>query len=266
MAGPDFLILGCQKGGTTSLYDLVAAHPRIQPARTKEVHFFSLHYARGSDWYADQLQKPRRSLSRALSGRRLYGEATPYYLFHPLAAERIRRDCPRARLIVLLRDPVERALSHYFHSRRLGFEPLPLPEALDAEPSRLEGAEEALARGERHFSHQEHSYVGRSRYDEQLERYGRWCRPEQLLVLRSESFFANPQAVTQRVWRFLKLKPPTGLQQGFPPAGAPSPIANQGLGEASGVSPAIRQRLEAELQQERTTMELWLESSRRKDG
>jgi len=259
MAAPDFLILGCQKGGTTSLYDLVAAHPRIRPARTKEVHFFTLHYRRGWDWYSDQLQQPpRHGLARALGTRLLYGEATPYYLFHPLAAERIRRHCPRARLIVLLRDPVERSLSHYFHARRLGFEPLPLPEALDAEPSRLEGAEAALARGERHFSHQEHSYVGRSRYGEQLERYSRWCEPEQLLVVRSESFFANPQAVTQRVWQFLNLKPPTKNPSPSHPPGAPGPIANQGQGEASGVPTAVRQRLAAELQQERQEMESWL--------
>ena len=244
MGQPNFLILGCQKGGTTSLYDLVVRHPRIGAASEKELQFFSLHYARGWDWYQAQFPKGRRWLRRLRSG-----EATPYYLFHPLAAERIAHHCPRARLVVLLRDPVERTLSQYFHSLRLGLESLPLAEALDAEPQRLAGAGAVLARGERHQSHQEHSYLSRSRYGPQLERYARLFPPEQLLVLRSESFFADPQAVSDQVWRFLGLKPHT-LTNLRP--------ANQGLGEAAGVDGSIRELLEERLAGERSVMEHWL--------
>jgi hypothetical protein len=244
MGQPNFLILGCQKGGTTSLYDLVVQHPQVATAAEKELQFFSLHYARGWDWYQRQFPKGQRWLRRLRSG-----EATPYYLFHPLAAERIARHCPRVRLVVLLRDPVERALSQYFHSVRLGLEHLELAEALAAEPQRLTNAEAALGRGERHQSHQEHSYVSRSRYGPQLERYARLFPGEQLLVLRSETFFFNPQAVTDQVWRFLGLKPHplTTLRP-----------ANQGRGEAAGVSPATRGQLEELLAGERSVMEHWL--------
>ena len=246
MSPPDFLILGCQKGGTTSLYDLVVQHPRIHAASQKELHFFSLHYRRGWSWYAAQFPKRRR---RQLWWRGLSGEATPYYLFHPLAAQRIAQHCPKAKLIVLLRDPVERALSQYFHSVRLGLETLPLEAALEAEPARLAGAEASLSRGEAHRSHQEHSYVSRSRYGQQLDRYAQLFPAHQLLVLRSERFFADPVGCTETVWRFL------GVQ--------PQPLqavraSNQGRGEAAQVGPEIRAALEAQLSGERDTMERWL--------
>ena len=241
MAGPDFLILGCQKGGTTTLYDLLTQHPRVQPAAAKEVHFFSLHHGRGWDWYAQQFPDAHQGIT---------GEATPYYLFHPLAAERIARQCPGARLIALLRDPVQRSLSQYFHARRLGFEPLELEAALAAEPQRLAGAKAVLARGERHLSHQEHSYLSRSRYGSQLERYAALFPPNQLLLLRSEAFFADPAGTTALVWRFLGLEPePLG----------PVQAANSGHGEAAGVPATVRALLEEELAGERAVMEQWLQ-------
>ena len=241
MAGPDFLILGCQKGGTTTLYDLLTQHSRVQPAAVKEVHFFSLHVQRGWDWYAQQFPAGRQGLT---------GEATPYYLFHPLAAERIARHCPNARLIALLRDPVQRSLTQYFHARRLGFEPLELEAALAAEPQRLEGAEEVLARGERHLSHQEHSYLSRSRYGPQLERYAALFPPHQLLLLRSEAFFADPAGTAALVWRFLGLDPePLG----------PVQAANSGQGEAAALPAGVREQLEEALAGERAVMEQWLQ-------
>jgi len=244
MGRPNFLILGCQKGGTTSLYDLVVQHPRIAAATEKELQFFSLHYTRGWQWYQDQFPQERHGLRRKLSG-----EATPYYLFHPLAAGRIARHCPRARLVVLLRDPVERALSQYFHSRRLGLEPLPLEAALAAEATRLADAEATLAAGQPHRSHQEHSYLSRSRYGHQLERYAAQFPANQILALRSEAFFADPAGVTEQVWRFLgvKPKPLQNLQ-----------ASNRGLGEASQVPPSTRAWLEQQLQGERQVMEEWL--------
>jgi hypothetical protein len=245
MGQPNFLILGCQKGGTTSLYDLLVQHPCIEAASQKELQFFSLHYARGWNWYQQQFPRRRRPWRRHFSG-----EATPYYLFHPVAAQRIARDCPKAMLVVLLRDPVERTLSQYFHSVRLGLEPLGLTEALDAEEERLAGAEIALARGEAHRGHQEHSYVSRSRYGQQLERYAQLFPKDQLLVLRSEDFFANPVNTTATVWRFLGLRPKP-LQR--------LRASNQGKGEATTVPPEIREALECKLSNERAIMNEWLE-------
>lgn len=242
MAEPDFLILGCQKGGTTTLYDLLCRHPRVLAARSKEVQYFSLHHGRGPEWYRSFFPDQEGSVT---------GEASPYYLFHPLAARRIAEEYPDVRLIVLLRDPVERTLSQYFHSRRLGLEPLDLTAALLAESDRLAGAEEVLARGDAHDGHREHSYVSRSRYDLQLRRFADHFPTEQLLVLRSEDLFASPELVCTVAWRHLGL-PPTPL--------GPVHALNAGRGERVGVPDDVVTMLETQLSGERPLMERWIAS------
>lgn len=232
---PDFLGIGVQKGGTTTLQRLLEQHPGAWLPPTKELHFFSLHHHRGEAWY-------RRPFAEARPEQRC-GEITPYYLFHPEAPARIQALLPRARLLVLLRDPVERALSQYFHSRRLGLEPLDLEEAFAAEKRRLAGAEAVLAApGGRHRSHQEHSYLARSRYEQQLRRYEERFAPGQLLVLRSEALFADPQLVWRQVLAFLELEP-LAL-----PADAEALRANAGRGEVAAVPAAWRRRLRGALE------------------
>ena len=126
---PDFLGLGTQKGGTSTLQALLKTHPRVFLPACKEVHYFSLHAQQPTQWYADHYR-------RASRGQRC-GDITPYYLFHPDAPKRIQALLPKARLIVLLRDPVERCLSQIFHARRLGFETLEPEAAIAAEAERL---------------------------------------------------------------------------------------------------------------------------------
>lgn len=234
MAGrlPDFLGIGTQKGGTTSLQKALERHPSVFLPTGKELHYFTLHSSQDVNWY--------QSHFASAAAEQQCGEITPYYLFHPAAPGRIHSLLPRVRLIVLVRDPVERALSQYFHARRLGFEPLELEEALDAEPARLAGAEERVAAvGSRDYSHQKHSYVARSRYELQLDRYEVLFAPEQLLVLRSEDLFGEPERIWQQIQGFLGLK-----RVALP---APLERANAGRGEAAGVSPEIRARLRREL-------------------
>ena len=102
---PDFLGVGTQKGGTTYLYELLKRHPQVFLAKPKEQHFFSLHWQRGADWYRRQFASSEES--------QICGEITPYYLFHPEARAN-QSLVPNVKLIVLLRDPVERALSRVF--------------------------------------------------------------------------------------------------------------------------------------------------------
>ena len=194
---PDFLGIGTQKGGTTYLHGLLQRHPQVYLAHPKELHFFSLHQRRGLEWYGHHFD--------AAKADQRCGEVTPYYLFHPLAAERIASTLPKVKLIVLLRDPVERALSQYFHSKRLGLEQLELEEALAAEPERLADAEVVLMRGDAHTSHQQHSYLSRSRYEQQLLRFEKLFPSDQLLVLRSEHLFRQPQEIWEQVLAFLEL-------------------------------------------------------------
>ena len=194
---PDFLGLGVQKGGTTTLHTLLAAHPQLMLPKQKELHFFTHRYWRGKRWYGRQF--------RAATPDQKCGEITPYYIFHPLAPERIQRCCPKARLIVLLRDPVERALSQFFHSQRFGLELLPLERALAAEPGRLSNADKVLKRRQRHKSHQEHSYVARSRYELQLQRYEQLFPRDQLWIGRSEDLFERPEWVWRELLQWLDL-------------------------------------------------------------
>ena len=230
---PDFLGLGVQKGGTTTLYRLLERHPSVFLPPVKEVHYFSLHFGEGEAWYRNQF-------ASAASGQRC-GEVTPYYLFHPEVPQRVHALLPKARLIVLLRDPVERALSQYFHSRRLGFEPLPLEQALTAEPERLQSAPTALRAADgKHKSHQEHSYLSRSRYELQIPVWEALYPAAQLLVLRSEDLFSRPAEVWIRILEFLDLP-------GCPIPDLVSP-ANAGQGESSDVSEKVRQRLREALQ------------------
>ncbi|MBC1262451.1 sulfotransferase domain-containing protein [Synechococcus sp. BSF8S] len=230
---PDFLVPGAQKGGTTTLQALLSAHQQVFLPAGKEVHYFSLHYERGAHWYGEQFADAVPS--------QCCGEITPYYLFHPEAPRRIQELLPGVRLVLLLRDPVERAVSQYFHSVRLGLEPLSLEQALLAEPERLAGAEAVLdTPGGRHRSHQEHSYLGRSRYEQQLERYLRLFRREQLLILRSEDLFVEPGRIWQRLLAFLDLE--------FQPLPSGGIRANAGRGEASGVPLTVRRLLRHHLE------------------
>ena len=227
---PDFLGLGTQKGGTTYLHGLLAQHPQVQMAHPKELQFFSLHWSRGVAWYSRHFD--------AVAAGQSCGEVTPYYLFHPLAPERIHAVLPNAKLIVLLRDPVERALSQYFHSKRLGLEPLDLEDALVEEPKRLANAEAVLRRGQAHKSHQHHSYLSRSRYEQQLSRFEKLFPASQLLILRSEDLFDQSQGIWERVLDFLEL-------DSYPLPRSMFRYAGQG--EGASVSPELRQLLRQQL-------------------
>ncbi|HEU4753558.1 MAG TPA: sulfotransferase domain-containing protein [Armatimonadota bacterium] len=233
---PDFLIIGAQKGGTTSLYEYLAAHPCVGPAAIKEVHFFDLKWDRGVSWYRAQFPtaQEKRRAEQATGQPFLTGEATPYYLYHPPAAERAFSVVPAARLIVMLRNPADRAYSHYQHERRAGREPLSFEEALEREVERLAEEPEAMTgRAEFSSGRRRHSYLARGRYAEQLERWLARFPREQLLILNSERFYADPAAATEQACRFLGLPPP---------AQAEYPRHNPGS-YRGGMEPATRRRL-----------------------
>lgn len=200
---PTFLIIGAQRGGTTSLYRYLVQHPAILPADSKELHYFDYQYHKGRWWYLSQFPLA------LLAGDALTGEATPYYLYHPHAPARIQADLPDARLIVLLRDPVERAFSHFKLNRKKGRErpDVTFEAALEMETERLVGESERLAADSSYHSqvHQHHSYLAKGLYIEQLPRWQAIFPPEQLLVLRSEDLYTQPAAVLAQTFAFLGL-------------------------------------------------------------
>jgi hypothetical protein len=222
---PAFLIIGAQRAGTTTLYTYLRRHPDVTGPRyadasvywSKELHFFDENYWRGVDWYQKFFPlEARQQVTRRLGRDLVPGEGTPYYMFHPAVPERVAETLPDVRLIALLRNPVERAYSHYQLMARTGREKLSFEEALEAEPKRLAGVEEALLENRpvfgknghrRHQHHRHRAYVGRGLYADQLERWLEHLPREQLLVLRSEDFLARPDDVYAQVFEFLGLRP-----------------------------------------------------------
>lgn len=209
---PDYIIIGARCCGTTSLYTYISAHPDAAAAAKKELHFFDDHFDRGLTHYRAHFPLKYRRWAQALRGRKLVtGEASPFYLYHPLVPERIKKALPAVRMIVLLRNPIDRAFSHYQQSRRHGKESLGFAAALAAEEERTRELSERLATDE-HFTSwplKDYSYRSRGLYAEQLERWFRVFPREQFLVLRSEDLFENPGQVMSHVFSFLGLSPLT---------------------------------------------------------
>jgi len=207
---PALLIIGTQRGGTTSLYEYLSRHPDVVAPLGKELQYFSVEHGRGEAWYRAHFPTEREVERRRRRGADcMVFEASPYYLFHPYAARRAAATVPGAKLIALLRDPVERAYSHYAHTRQRGLEPLSFEDAVAAEPERLAGEVERMQADPTYQSraHRIWSYVSRGRYAPQLSEWlAHFPRP-QLLVLKSEDLFADPGAVYGHVLDFLGLRP-----------------------------------------------------------
>jgi hypothetical protein len=186
-------------------------HPGIGASVLKEVRYFDLHYQEGEAWYRSHFPTriTARVLARRAGGRYITGEASPDYLPHPHAPARLAALLPEVRLVVILRDPVERAYSHFQHETALGFEALGFEEALDREDARLAGEYERMEREPYYHSHafQHHSYVRRGMYADQLRRWLEHFPRRQVLVVRSEDFYADSAAVYREVLGFLDVAP-----------------------------------------------------------
>ncbi|MEV0157771.1 sulfotransferase domain-containing protein [Micromonospora sp. NPDC050686] len=212
---PDFLIIGTKRGGTTSLWRYLLEHPlvpRLFPAwNTKTSHYFEDTFGRGEAWYRSHFPtlRQRQALERRHGGPTRVGEAAPLYMFHPLAPGRVAELLPAVKLIVLLRDPVQRAYSHWKERRTEGVEPLGFAEALAAEEERTAGERERLAADPTYVSSafDWYSYRARGRYAEHLEPWLDRFDPAQLLLLPSETLYRQPAATYARVLDFLALPP-----------------------------------------------------------
>ncbi|MGE0665631.1 MAG: sulfotransferase [Sphingomonadales bacterium] len=205
---PDCLLIGAKRAGTSSLYQNMIQHPRINAAGRKEVHYFDLNHHLGPNWYRSFFAPPTPGEPT------LNVDATPYYLFHPAVPARVKALLPDARFIALLRDPVERAWSEYMHSRQRGLETLGFSEAIEAEGSRLRGEEERILADPRYLSHAHRyqAYQARGLYARQLARWFEHFPRDRFLLLQAEDLQRNPAEMFGRVVEFLGLPNTTSIK------------------------------------------------------
>ncbi len=200
-ASPDFIIIGVQKGGTSSLIQLLKQHKHIRTSFFKEVHYYDLNYDKGSNWY-------KAFFPFKKNGSYIYGEASPYYIFHPGVPERVYKDNPATKLILLLRDPIDRCYSQFQMERRKGKEKLEtFEDAIAAEETRTKISIDTNNNDNFTADHQTYTYLARGRYKEQIDRWLKYFSKDQLLIIQSEKFFADPVGVTTTVHSFLGVEP-----------------------------------------------------------
>jgi hypothetical protein len=204
---PSFIIVGAQRAGTTTLYRVLSDHPDVaRPTASKGIAYFDLSYDRGPRWYRGHF--PIGWVARRRHGpRAVTFESSGYYLFHPLAAARIARDLPGVRVVVVVREPVERAYSAHRHEQARGFESEPFEAALDLEGERTAGETERILADPSYesFHHRHHSYLARSRYSEQIDRFVEELGPERVYVVDADAFFEDPASEFERLRSWLGL-------------------------------------------------------------
>ena len=201
---PDFIIVGAQKAGTTSLFRYLATHPNIKaPFKTKEIHFFDGgldevdNYKKGLSWYKSHFPKKSKMENK------ITFEASPLYLFHPEAPFRIKKVLPDVKIIILLRNPIDRTISHYFHEKRKNREKLPIEEALKYEESRIEKSLKNNDYKSKEFLR--YTYKTRSKYYYQIKRYLDLFPEKNILILKSENLFNHPIETLNKVQNFLNI-------------------------------------------------------------
>lgn len=242
---PDFLIIGAKRGGTTSFYYDLLGHSRVCPLfprpdhlpkadPTKGVHFFDQNFPRGERWYRAHLPSTRVRRRYAGGAPVVVGEASPYYLFHPAAAGRAAALVPDAKIIAVLRDPVQRTHSHWKERRRNGAEDLDFAAALAVEDSRIGDAEQRLLDDPRAYSyaHEQLSYARQSEYARTLRRWYDHFPRQRILVLSSEEYYADPATALATTHRFLGL-----------PAERPAPGQVRNAAAGAAIDPDVAAQL-----------------------
>jgi len=173
--------------GTTSLNGYLRAHPEIAVSTPKEVHYFDMHFDRGPEWYMSHFGD---------TDAKAIGEATPSYVYQPYAIDRLADALPQAKLLVLLRNPIDRAYSHYWHNFSRGREPLSFADAISAESDRI-----AAGSSDRHI----YSYVDRGRYKRQLDHLFSKVERKQVLIQTFEDLHTSPSVVYRKTLGFLEV-------------------------------------------------------------
>ncbi|MGF1588757.1 MAG: sulfotransferase domain-containing protein [Pleurocapsa sp.] len=194
---PDFIIIGAAKCGTSSLYKYLTQHPKIKSAFQKEPSFFNTYFDKGLTWYRSNFPIQRQNF--------ITGEASPGYFYYPPAPQRIAKLIPAVKLIVLLRNPVDRACSlYYYNLKHLGDkDEFPFEEAIRKEPQRLNSEFKKIIDNENYYDQKDYYYLHKKYYhfaylrtciyQEHLNHWLQFFPKQQLLILKSEDLFEKPK-------------------------------------------------------------------------
>jgi len=186
---PDFIIAGAQKSGTTTLHKTLAVHPQIHfPKTPQEIHFFDdeNNYSKGMVWYEQLFSSAGRN--------QIVGQTSPMYTYYPMAVTRIQSQLPRVKILIILRNPIDRAYSHYWHSLRYGYEHLDFAAALNMENKRLSVSK---------FSQRHHSYVDRGMYSNQINRFHDAFGERNVLILTQDALKLQFRTTLKKCCDFL---------------------------------------------------------------
>ncbi|MFO1486098.1 MAG: sulfotransferase domain-containing protein [Verrucomicrobiaceae bacterium] len=207
---PDFVVAGVQKGGTTTLFAYLNKHPQVHMPARKEIHYYDRNFHKGASWYRSHFP-----LKSSVPKGHKVGEATPCYLYFPHAAKHMHMMNPDTKIIVVLRNPIERAISHYFHNRRKHKEDLDMPAAFLQEERRIARRYKALLQDE-HATDWEvahHGYKARGVYHRQLRRFRSYFPMSQLLILSTDLLDKDPLGAMTKVYEFIGVDPSLGTTQ-----------------------------------------------------
>lgn len=206
---PSFLIIGAKKSGTTSLYLNLVKHPEVVPSFTKEINYFNKYYYKSLNWYRSNfpLKLYQRWNNSVHNKQLISGEATPTYIYHPHVPKRVKQVNPNMKIIAVLRNPIERAFSHYQMEVRHGNESLSFEDATRQEEKRISGEFNKMYLNENYYSQQYEifSYISSGIYVEQLERWFNYFPKEQILIINNDDFKYNLEATFNQVFSFLNL-------------------------------------------------------------
>jgi len=197
---PEFIIIGCTRSGTVALNKYLNQHNHIEMASRKEVHFFNknIHYEQGLKWYKSFF--PIKIFNKKI----ISGEATPDYIYNPNVPERIKKILPNVKLIIVLRDPIDRAYSHYNYMKRTGREDLTFENAIKTEEDRI-GNEREMKKFDSD-NYRRYSYLDRGLYLKQIQNWRKFFLKDQILIIKNEDLEENVESTVNDVFTFLGIE------------------------------------------------------------
>jgi hypothetical protein len=206
---PDYLIIGAARTGTTSLYQYLIQHPCVAPALTKQLHFFDNYFYKGVEWYKVCLPTTFEKYYKTniLKKKFVTGEASVTYIIHPLSPKRVFDIIPKVKIIVMLRNPIDRAYSHYQRELMNNNENLSFEDAINAETERIKDEISNIQEIPDYISKEfpDHAYLSSGFYADQLTRWFKYFPKEQFLIIKNEDFDQNPKLIFNNVLTFLDI-------------------------------------------------------------